>query len=138
MEMGTKYYELSYLVKPELTPEDATRVEEELRALLGERQAVLESWDGPKQRRLSYPIGKATEAYIGALRFVMSKEHVDALRAGVKKNKNLLRFMLLGWRKPSPQRERRAERKERPKEVYVPTDEKALNEKLEEIFAKQI
>ena len=133
-----KYYELSYLIRPALAQEDAARVEEEFRNLLGGLQAAFDSWDSPKRRQLSYPIQKETEAYLGALRFTIAKEHATTIEKAVKKNKDVIRFMLLEWKKSPQRRERRITRPVEQKDEQVPTDEKALDEKLEEIFSQNI
>ena len=132
----TKYYELSYLLKPALQPEEAIRFEEELRVTLDNFHAALESWDSPRRKPLSYLIANETEAYMGALRFTMPREHAHDLEETMKKNKNVMRSVLLGWRKNPPRRITHPARPVEQKDEQVPTDEKALDEKLEEIFAK--
>lgn len=134
----TKYYELSYLANPQLAPEDAARIDEELRGMLGAYQATLDSWDSPKRKPLSYAIQRETEAHAGALRFTCAREYATAIESTMKKNKNIMRFMLLEWKKTPPRRVPRIQKTEKPKEEYVPTDEKALDEKLEEIFGETI
>lgn len=133
MSGETKYYELSYLLSPSLSPDDVLASEEELRVLLGGYNTTIDSWDSPKPRRLAYPIKDETEAYMGALRFMMSPENSVQLKRALDNKKKLLRTFFVEWRKAPP---RRYPRMTRPvqKEEQVPTDEKALDEKLNELF----
>lgn len=133
MSGETKYYELSYLLSPSLSPDDVLAGEEELRVLLGGYNTTIDSWDSPKPRRLAYPIKDETEAYMGALRFTMSPENSVQLKRALDNKKKLLRTFFVEWRKAPP---RRYPRMTRPvqKEEQVPTDEKALDKKLNELF----
>jgi len=136
-ETGRKYYELSYILSPSLSEADIAQSEEELRILLGSLDTTLDSWDSPKRRYLPYPIQKHTEGFSGALRFTMPIEKVSSLEEAMKQNKNVLRFMVLEWQKAQPRRINKLH-KGPVKEEQVPTDEKALDEKLEEILAKNV
>ncbi len=137
MTQVTKYYEVSYLVGPSVNDVEVTAIDENLRTLLGSFDAVIDSWDSPKRRRLAYPIDKVTEAFFGALRFTAPREHAGKINETLKKTKNILRFMLLKWHKTPPRRMPRIMTTPA-KEEQVPTDEKALDEKLEEIFGVAI
>ena len=107
-------------------------VEEEIRVLLGSYDAIVDSWDSPKVRRLSYSINDEMQAYLGALRFTISPEHTESLKKNMANKKKIMRFFLVAWKKAVPRRFM----KTRPmtKEEQVPTDEKALDEKLNELF----
>jgi small subunit ribosomal protein S6 len=133
MTTEAKYYEISYLVKPTVSQEEAEGVDTSLRDLLADLGAVLESWDGPKRKRLAYPIEDAQEAFFGALRFNAAKDQISSIEGRLRDRKDLMRFMLLHWKK-APQRTAPRIRRPIEKEEQVPTDEKALDEKLEEIF----
>lgn len=129
----TKYYELSYLISPSISQDEATAMEEELRVLLGGYETTIDSWDSPKPRRLAYPIKDETEAYMGALRFTMSPKHSLNLTHALDNKKKLLRTFFVEWKKAPPRRYPKITRPIQ-KEEQVPTDEKALDEKLNEIF----
>lgn len=135
-ESGTKYYEISYVFSPTLSEEELMRAEEELRVLIDDFKGHLESWDSPKRRFLPYEIKKHTEGYFGALRFTLPVASVNGFKEKIAEKKTILRSMFLEWKKAPA---RRMMKMHKPtKEEQVPTDEKALDEKLEEILAKNI
>lgn len=138
MSAETKYYEISYIASPALREEELLALDENLRALITSHEATIDSWDMPKMRRLAYQVGHATEAFFGALRFTAPKAEVEKIRGALKKIKELLRFMMLEWRKIEPRRIMRATQTHAVKEEQQPTDEKALDQKLEEIFGETI
>lgn len=137
MASDTKYYELSYIAPSSLNEEGATLLDESLRALLASFDATIDSWDSPKQRRLAHSIDKATEAFFGALRFTAPRTEAVKINESMKKAKHIMRFMLLEWRKAQPRRAPRLAHTVT-KEEQLPTDEKALDERLEEIFGETI
>lgn len=117
--------------------ESADATHEKIRNLVSSESAEIDSWDTPKPRRLAYPIRKEGEVYAGALRFTAAPSAIPQIQDKLKHEKEILRFLLLGWKKPE---ERRPIFKAPPRheEAKVPTDEKALDEKLEEILGKNI
>ncbi len=135
MQKDSKFYEIFYLIKPIVSEDEAIDTENRIRTILGAHKAEIESWDAPRKARLAYPMGEEGEAYRGAIRFHVSPEHTKSIQDKLKTEKNIIRTMLSGWKK-IPERvpvfPRPVVRKEEP----VPTDEKALEEKLEEIFGK--
>jgi len=138
MNQDTKYYEISYIASPSInTEESAATLDEGLRTLLASHDGVIDSWDGPRQRRLAYSVCKTGDAFFGALRFTAPREQAEKINESIKKTKNLSRFMLLEWRKAQPRRVVRPAHTIT-KEEQLPTDEKALDEKLEEIFGETV
>jgi len=133
MDPETKYYELSYLLPATLTAEETAQKEEEIRTFLAKEGASIDSWDSPKLRRLPYLIKKQQEAYAGALRFTILRKATGTVQETLRMKPWIMRLMLLEWKKLPPRRPRPQIRKA-PDEARVPTDEKALNKKLEEIF----
>jgi ribosomal protein S6 len=138
MKNGTKYYEFSYLLPPTISHEEALSLEESFRSLLGSFEAVLDSWDSPKRRNLAYSIANGREAYLGALRFTATPNAAVELKEKLRENKSLTRFMVLEWKKALPPR--RKPIMPRPADQVTtetpvePTDEKVIDEKLDEIL----
>ena len=130
-----KYYELSYILSPSLKEEEVVTIEEELKTLLANAGAQMESWDNPKRQFLAYEINDSKEAVFGAYRFNVAKDKIEALQKSLRGNSKIIRFMLLEWKKFEA-RVRLPKPPMRQAEEQVPTDEKALDEKLEEIFQK--
>jgi ribosomal protein S6 len=131
-----KYYEISYLLAPTLREEDAVVHEEEIRSLLSMHEANLESWDSPRRRNLAFPIGDQREAYMGAIRFTAHTSKAPEIRESLAKKKNVLRSILVEWQKTPIRRKPPIERKHEPTAAEMPTDIKALDEKLEEILGQ--
>lgn len=136
MSNGTLYYEISYLISPNLSEDEAVSFEGQLRAILGTYEADVESWDSPRRRQLAYPIEGEREAYLGALRFSMDATCAHKLQEKLKSEKSIMRSFFARWVKP-PVRIRppfRAVSPPTPVETQTRTDEKALEDKLEEIL----
>lgn len=133
MAEATKGYEVAYLIRADLPEEAVQTVADGLRSILGSFDAEIDSWDTPRRRILAYPISKEREAYVGAFRFRGITEKIPELAKKLSNEKHLLRTMLLEWKK---QPERRVFIKPATvhKEERVPTDEVALEAKLEEIL----
>jgi len=129
------YYEISYLLPPSLSQEEAGAVDNSLRQLITDEKSVLESWDYPKRRMLSYEISNVKEAFMGALRLHATTEQILKIGERLKERKDIMRFSLLRWRK-NPLRVPKAHKIIR-KEEQVPIDEKTLDEKLEEILVQK-
>lgn len=135
MLQETKYYELSYLLRPSLAADDVSAAETAIRSLLGSYEATVDTWDTPKRRSLPYPIKKATDAYFGAIRFTTQREYAPSIQEKLREDGNVLRFTLLEWKKQLPRKPMKAKVLTQ-KEEQVPTDIKALDEKLEALFGE--
>ncbi|MEK7151015.1 MAG: 30S ribosomal protein S6 [Patescibacteria group bacterium] len=136
MKNGTKYYEFSYLLPPTLSHEDAQLRETEFRALLGDLDITVDSWDSPKRRNIFYPIADSKEAYLGALRFNTTADAIVTLQEKLRENKSITRFMLLEWKKALPPRRKpiMPRAADGSTEPVAPTSEKVIDEKLDEIL----
>jgi len=131
----SKYYEISYLIRPTGGEEGAITIENSLRDLLAGAGAILESWDSPKSRTLSYEMNKSRDAVFGALRFNAKSEEIATIEEQLRERKDLVRFMLLEWKK-APTRTFRARK---PTEKETPAEsEEAIDEKLDEILKTEL
>ncbi len=137
MVLDTKYYELAYLLSPTLSAEDAGVAENEIREILGGFNATVDTWDTPKRKNLPYPIRKETEAYFGAIRFTTERKNAPALQEQLREDTKVIRFTLMQWHKPTPNIPIKP-RANVQKEEQVPTDIKALDEKLDAMFGENI
>ncbi|MBI2052879.1 MAG: 30S ribosomal protein S6 [Candidatus Ryanbacteria bacterium] len=134
MAQELEYYELTYLLPPSISEEEATSIAENLKSLLGSYSAEIDSWDSPRKRFLAYHIQREKEAYVGALRFTAGPEQAGEIKEKAKMRKPILRTMLMKWQKEIP-RQKPVRPSYTPKpELEVPTDEQALDRRLEEIL----
>ena len=122
-----KPYEITYLLVPSLTTIEANALHEEVKKNIKENKGVLGSEQNPTKKTLAYPIGKETEGYLASIDFEAEKEDVAKIKDTVRKEKGILRHLVVG-----KQVSRRLER-ERPARRRSLKPEKA---KLQEIDAK--
>ena len=66
-----KYYELSYLINPELSEEEVKILSEKVSKYAQEAKGVLDIAEIPVKKRLGYPIKKKRTAY-----FITTKFHL--------------------------------------------------------------
>ena len=132
---GTKYYEISYLINPTISQDEALVLGDDIKSLLGRHGAVLESWDSPNRRRLAYPIQNHNEAYLGALRFTAPRVASQEISESLDENKNIIRFMHLGWKRTPPRKKHFIAKPVRTEEE-TQIDQKTLDEKLDEILGQ--
>ena len=127
-------YELTYVASPRLSEDQAASLQEDIRVLLGSHDAEIESWDSPKRRRLAYLVHDENEAYLGSLHFTAAPDRAVKIERAIGSQKNILRSLVTKWQKPHLRQRLFTQKPLRQVEEQVPTDEKALDEKLEEIL----
>jgi len=135
MAEAVKSYEITYLIAPTVSEDEARTVADSVRSIIGSYDAEVDSWDTPRRRTLAYLIGNDREVYAGAFRFKSVTEKIPELEKKIKNERHILRTLLIKWKK---QPERRAYIKPATirQEEQVPTDEKALEAKLKEILGE--
>jgi ribosomal protein S6 len=79
-----RYYQLAYLISPELKKEDVERVQKDLISFF-EKEGVLDKVEEPLKRTLFYPIKKKTEAFLGAIYFYLEPEKIKVLEKKLRK-----------------------------------------------------
>ena len=75
-----KYYELSYLIKPDLSEEEAQKIHQEIISSIQGKDGLLDLSLDPKKIKLSYPIKKEEEAYLATITFYLKKENINNLQ----------------------------------------------------------
>lgn len=137
-----KYYELSYLIKPDLSEEEAQKTHQEIISSIQTKEGLLDASLDPKKIRLSYPIKKAEEAYLATIIFYLKKESINSFQKELKENKDILRFLVFVRKKPKATTEpSKQEVKIKPEEtIKMEKPKKAelkdIDKKLEEILKK--
>jgi len=121
--MDETNYELTCLVSPDLN-------ENELKETL----KIIESHKGAKEKeeprkiRLSYPINKKTEAFICVYEINALPEEIKEFQEKIKKEKRIIRFLLIKKRKEKQIKE--TPKKKKAKKVEL----NKVDEKLGEIL----
>lgn len=136
-----KYYELTYLVRPDI--EQVHRFCEEINSLIQEEGGILEKIERPKKKALAYQVKKGSrylnEAFLCSLSFYLDKRKIESLEEKLKKKQELLRFSLVRQKTKKalkPLREvpkrRKFLRKQKAKKVEL----KKIEEKIAELIGE--
>ena len=147
MDSDSKNYELSYLLPPSLSEEDALMRAGKLSKSIEESGGDIRRTDDPKKRKLAYEIKKHGSAYFGVIVFRMPPDHVKELDKKLKAEP-VLRF-LIGEEVPVARPQILRVIPSRPAPTHIPAprpegpekqeeklDLEALDKKLEEILGK--
>lgn len=124
-----KYYKLTYLVSPDLTEDEAKKIQENLNSLIQDKKGILISSASLTKKKLGYAVRKKNNAYLGSLNFGAEKENLLELQQEIKEKKEILRS-LLTYQKPTKQE------KIKPKRVRKPETTEAEKIEIEEIDKK--
>lgn len=130
-----RYYELTYLISPDLTEKDAQVFSEEINSFLQEKGGILDENKKIIKRNLGYPIQKQKTAFLKTLTFYFNPTQLPALEKKLKGEKNILRFLLIRRSFPEKAEKPKAKfppLKEKPKKVEIKDIEKKLEEILKE------
>ncbi len=130
--MEPKLYELAYLLRNE--PEEALKpVTEKIREYIEKKNGRSFEEASLGRRRFSYPIHKENEGFFGHLKFFIKAEDLAGLEEILKREKNILRYLLT--------KIKRLETEVRPhlRKIRKPVEKKAvdlaeIDKKLEEIL----
>lgn len=89
-----KYYELTYLISPHLSTEEAKAFSEKINSLIEKEGGILSELKNPTQQKLAYPIKKEVRAYLSSLTFHLLPEKLENLKMKLKTLPEILRFLL--------------------------------------------
>ena len=90
-----KHYELTYLISPELSKEEANSLSTEISSLIQEKQGILEKTTPILKKQLAYPIKKKTTAYLNSFDFQIKAEKLKDMESQIKSNSKILRYLIL-------------------------------------------
>lgn len=120
-----KNYELAFLISPDLTETEVSEFFNKIESLI---KGQVTKKQEPTRIKLCYPILKKKEAFICVLEF--TTDDLGNLQNELKKEKNILRFLLIQKLK---EKQRLAPRREiSPKPEKVEIDK--IEEKLEQVL----
>lgn len=127
-----KTYELSYIVSPEITSEEAEAKGKEIEIAITSREGVILKQSNPIAKTLSYPIEKRASGFLGVLEFQLEPEKLLEFKDIIVKDKKIVRHMLLIKEAQRIRRERRSRIKANPDLSIEPKIE-AKEEIIEEM-----
>lgn len=105
-----KTYELSFIVSPEMTSEEAGAIAKEIESAVQNREGSILKQSSPVARTLSYPIAKRASGFFGILEFQLEPEKLVEIEEVVAKNKKIVRHMFLIKEPARIRKERRSKR----------------------------
>jgi len=127
--MRIRYYQLAYLLSPELKKEEIEKVQKDLTSFF-EKEGVLDKVEEPLKRTLFYPIKKKTEAFLGAIYFYLEPEKIKELEKKLKGEEKILRYLIVSEKAP---KKIKIEKKiKKPEKVELEEIEKKIEEILKE------
>ncbi len=88
-------YEITYLISPELTNEDATELGEKLAESFKSLDSTLYKIEDPKKRNLAYEVRGFNEAYIASVDLDVSSEKVKLIEEELKEEKMVIRHIVI-------------------------------------------
>jgi len=95
-----KYYELTYLISSEVKEEDIKKLIEEINSFIQKEKGTITKSKNPFPETLAYPIKKQRTASLVSLEFYSDPEKVEDLRKKLKKETEILRFLLVSKKVP--------------------------------------
>jgi ribosomal protein S6 len=128
-----KYYELAYLISPDLSGEESKTLFSKIGGFISEEQGTLGKAMEPFKRRLGYPIKKKSEAFLASLEFHLNPERLSSLEKKLKAENQIIRYMIIIKKvyKRTPKEERVRLFKKTPKISEKATEHKPEHRKVE-------
>jgi len=125
--MRIGYYQLAYLISPELKKEEIEKLQKDLTSFF-EKEGVLDKVEQPLKRTLFYPIKKKTEAFLGAIYFYLETEKIKELEKKLKEKEEILRYLIVSEK--APKKIKIEKKLKKPEKVKL----EEIEEKIEEIL----
>jgi len=129
-----RYYELAYLITPDLSDQQAKTLHQEIISLIQDKGGLLDVCKEPEGIDLSYPIEKKEKAYLASIVFFLKPEEINNFKNEIESKKEILRFLLYTKKRPKVVQAKR--KKEKVKEAPKKAELKEIDKKLEEILGK--
>ena len=127
-----RYYELTYLISPDLSEEELRDCQEKVTSLIQE-EGVLSKVGSSIRKTLAYPIKKKSAAFSATLSFQLEPEKVESLEKKLKSESKILRYLILAKKLPKMA----VVPVKKPKRIIKPKPKvelKEIEKKLEEIL----
>ena len=102
-----KIYELTYIVSPDITSEEAEAKGKELEALIQSKEGTVVKQTNPAAKTFSYPIGKKASGFLGILEFNLASEKLLEFKTAVEKDGKIVRHMIIIKKAAELKKERR-------------------------------
>jgi ribosomal protein S6 len=137
-----KTYELTYIISPEITSEEAIAKGKEIESAIQSREGTVIKQTAPIARTLSYPIKKHASGFFGTVELQLEPEKLVELKEVLAKDGNIVRYMVIIKEAIELRKERRTRTKPAPEQttqkksedytIETKKDEELSSAKLEE------
>lgn len=102
-----KTYELTYIISPEITSEEAGAKAKEIESAVQNKEGTILKQLNPVAKTLAYPISKRASGFFVVLEFQLESEKLEELAEIIKKDGKIVRNMLIIKEAAKPKKERR-------------------------------
>jgi small subunit ribosomal protein S6 len=137
-----KTYELSYIVSPEVTSEEAEAKAKELELAVTSREGTVLRQSNPVAKTLSHPVAGRASGFFGVIEFQLEPEKVVELESIISKDGKINRHMVIIKKAAEFKKERRTRGivKEKPAPTFTieqkPEARSSKNKDIKEIKEK--
>jgi len=114
-----KTYELTYIISPEITSEEAEAKGKEIETLVTGKEGTILKQSNPSAKALSYPIKKHASGFMGVLEFQTEPEKLVEIKETLSKDGKIVRHMVIIKEVDKPRRERKSQRIIQPKPAAI-------------------
>jgi len=90
-----KFFELTYLISPELSEEELKSLNEKINSLIQKGGGVLNEVGLPIKKKLAYPIKKKSEAFLVSSTFYLEPMGLKNLEKELEAEKKILNYLIL-------------------------------------------
>jgi len=116
-----KTYELTYIVSPEMTSEEAEAKGKEIESAITSKEGTVLKQSAPVARTFSHPVGKNASGFFGVLEFQLEPEKLVEFELAMAKDVKITRHMVIIKKPAEFKKERRTREKANP--ASLPTFE---------------
>jgi len=82
-----KYYELTYLIFPDLSEEELKSFSEKINSQIQGQGGILDKSSKIVKKKLGYPIGKTSSVFLKNISFYLNREKLSSLEKSLKEIK---------------------------------------------------
>ena len=140
-----KTYELTYIITPEITSEEAEAKAREIEAIVQNKEGIILGQINPVAKTLSYPVKKHASGFVGVLEFQLEPEKVGEVEKLLSKEEKINRHLLTIKKavkarkeefKAEKIEEKSAEKTEKPEKTEEKIELKDIEQKIDEILGQ--
>lgn len=103
-------YELTYIISPEITSQEAESKAKEIESLIQSKEGVIIKQSTPVAKTLSYQIQKRASGFLGIIEFQLEPEHLIEIKKTLAKDGSVVRNMITIKTTPKVHKERRTKK----------------------------